>query len=65
MNKKISRVIAYILAALTIFAYPISAAALTNSTSPYTGKTYTHNSKFDKNDRYDGIDVSSHNGTIN
>ena len=65
MNKKISRVIAYILAALTIFAYPISAAALTNSASPYTGKTYTHNSKFDKYDRYDGIDVSSHNGTIN
>lgn len=38
--------------------------AVTTSYSKYTGKTYTHNAKFDGYDRHNGIDVSSHNGDV-
>lgn len=42
---------------------PISVFAA-SSTSTYTGKTYTHNSKFDGMQVLNGIDVSYHNGSI-
>ena len=61
-KKGIRSAAAYILAVIMAFSFPISAAALTTSTSPYTNKTYTHSSAFDGYDRHDGIDVSAHNG---
>mgnify|MGYP002797176312 FL=1 len=63
-KKGIRSAAAYILAVIMAFSFPISAAALTTSTSPYTNKTYTHSSAFDGYDRHDGIDVSSYQGTI-
>ena len=62
LKKGIRSAAAYILAVIMAFSFPISAAALTTSTSPYTNKTYTHSSAFDGYDRHDGIDVSAHNG---
>ena len=64
LKKGIRSAAAYILAVIMAFSFPISAAALTTSTSPYTNKTYTHSSAFDGYDRHDGIDVSSYQGTI-
>ena len=64
LKKGIRSAAAYILAVIMAFSFPISAAALTTSTSPYTNKMYTHSSAFDGYDRHDGIDVSSYQGTI-
>lgn len=60
----IKRAASLLLAAITALSFPVAAAASTSSTSPYTGKTYTHATAFDGYNRYDGVDVSSHNGTV-
>ena len=60
----IKRAASLLLAAITVLSFPVAAAASTSSTSPYTGKTYTHATAFDGYNRYDGVDVSSHNGTV-
>ena len=64
-KQRIRAAAAYILAVIMAFSFPIAAAASTTSTSAYTGKSYTHNSRFDGYDRHNGIDVSAHNGNIN
>lgn len=38
--------------------------ASTKAKSPYTSSTYTHQTKFDKLSRINGVDVSQHNGTV-
>ncbi|MBQ7741249.1 MAG: hypothetical protein IJT65_08470, partial [Eubacterium sp.] len=60
--KKLSRLTAFLLAVIMLMT-SVNAFAKT-SKSPYIDKTYTHNSRFDACAILDGIDVSSHNGTI-
>lgn len=61
--KKLSRVTALILAAITAFIMPFSAFAFT-SKSIFTTSTYTHQDRFAVYPITEGIDVSTHNGTI-
>ena len=65
LTKGLRSAAAFLLAAIMVFSFPVSAMAVTTSYSKYTGKTYTHNAKFDGYDRHNGIDVSSHNGDVN
>ena len=60
----IKRAASLLLAAITVLSFPVATAASTSSASPYTDKTYTHATAFDGYNRYDGVDVSSHNGTV-
>ena len=64
-KKGIRAAAAGILAVVMAFSFPFAAQAQTSSVSPFTGTRYSHDSKFEHYDRYDGIDVSSHNGSIN
>ncbi len=47
-----------------LFSMPMNVLASTKTTSPYTGSTYTHQTKQDGKKIYNGIDVSEHNATI-
>lgn len=62
--KKASRITAIILAIFTAFCMPFSAWAFT-SKSIFTSSTYTHQDRFKSYELSQGIDVSTHNGTIN
>lgn len=61
--KRASRITALILAIFTAFCMPFSAWAFT-SKSIFTSSTYTHQDRFKSYERTEGIDVSTHNGTI-
>lgn len=61
--KKTSRAISILLVIILMLS-PINALAKT-STSPFISGKYTHNSKYDSYKRYNGIDISYHNGDIN
>ena len=63
MNRKLKAVIAFLLAVITAFSAPAFAMAAVTTTSKYTGKVYTHNSKLQGYEVYNVIDVSSHNGS--
>ena len=65
LKKGLRSAAAFLLAAIMVFSFPVSAMAVTTSYSKYTDKTYTHNTKFDSYEKHNGIDVSSHNGTVN
>lgn len=62
--RKIKSITAIILAITVIFQLSITAYAKSTSVSPYTGKTYTHQTKFDGYQKINCIDVSHHNGDI-
>lgn len=62
--KKTNRFLALLLAVALCLAMPFSANA-SQTTSIYTSKTYTQNSRFDNCVIANGIDISEHNGEIN
>ncbi|MCM1114153.1 MAG: fibronectin type III domain-containing protein [Clostridium sp.] len=62
--KKVIKLFSVILAVLLVFQSTIAANASTTSVSAYTGRTYTHQTRFDKLEKLNGIDVSEHNGSI-
>ena len=64
MKKILKRSIAMILSVLMLVSFPITGLAATSTKSSFTGKTYTHSTAFDDSTVLNGIDVSSHNGTI-
>ena len=63
-TKPLKSAAALLLCAVMAFSFPFAALASSSSVSPYTGKTYTHSSRFDGYDLHNGIDVSSWNGDI-
>ncbi len=63
--KKIRNVIAIALIFITVLQFNITAFAATKTKSPYTDKTYTHQTRFDSYQKLNCIDVSHHNGDIN
>ena len=67
MRKHIKRIIALLLAAVTLLSVGTLSYAVSNFTtkSQFTGKTYTHYGVFAGTKVKDMIDVSEHNGLIN
>ena len=63
-RKRITKLLALMLALVLCFSMPFSVQASQVTKSIYTGNSYTHNSKFDKSTILNGIDISHHNGTI-
>lgn len=63
--KTIRKILSIIIVFAMLFSIPITAYASTKTTSPYTSKTYTHQTKQDGKKIHNGIDISEHNGTIN
>ena len=62
--KKTTKLMALMLTFALCFAVPFNANA-EQTTSIYTSKAYTQNSKFNNTTIENGIDISEHNGTIN
>jgi len=60
-----TKILSFILTILIALQGSVIAMAQTKAVSPYTKKTYTHQTKFDGRDIFNGIDVSEHNGEIN
>ena len=58
------RLTAVLLSLTILLAFPVSAKAKTTSGSIFDGKTYTHQAQFDNYKRYQGVDLSKHNGTV-
>lgn len=64
MKTKFKTVLSFILTAVIALQIPLTALATTKSSSPFISGTYTHQTKFDKYKRYDGVDVSSYQEDI-
>ena len=62
--KKIIKLMSAVLAMIFVLQSTIIAGASLKSTSAYTGSTYTHQTRFDELERFEGIDVSEHNGVV-
>lgn len=62
--KKSSKLFSIILAIAILLQGQITAFASTQTLSPYTNTTYTHQDRFDDYKITHGIDVSKHQGTI-
>ena len=62
--KKIIKLMSAVLAMIFVLQSTIIAGASLKSTSAYTGSTYTHQTRFDELERFEGIDVSEHNGNV-
>lgn len=60
----LKRFSALCLSAVILFSFPVAAQAQTKSGSIFDSKTYTHQTQFDKCSRYQGVDLSKHNGTV-
>lgn len=65
MKSKFKIVLSFVLALMLAVQAPLVALATTKSSSPFISGTYTHQTKFDKFKRYDGVDVSSYQEDIN
>lgn len=63
--KSIRKLLSILIIFALLFAMPVSVLASSKTTSPYTGSTYTHQTKQDGKKIYNGIDVSEHNSDIN
>ena len=65
MKSKFKIILSFVLALMLAVQAPLVALATTKSSSPFISGTYTHQTKFDKFKRYDGVDVSSYQEDIN
>lgn len=65
LMKKFLKTISIALALVLCLQGGMVAFATTTSGSLFDSKTYTHQARFDKIERKQGIDVSKHNGTVN
>lgn len=58
------RLFSAILSIAILLSFPVSVKAQTTSKSIFDSKTYTHQTQFDKCGKYQGVDLSKHNGDV-
>jgi GH25 family lysozyme M1 (1,4-beta-N-acetylmuramidase) len=62
--KKTAKILAILLVMLTVVQFPVTAFASTKTGCNFNSNTYTHQTKFDNQQIHQGIDVSSHNESL-
>ena len=60
----IKKTLAAVLSITILLSFPVAVQAQTKSGSIFDSKTYTHQTQFDKCGKYQGVDLSKHNGTV-